>query len=69
MFQSLGKYEKTREYLEKAPVIQIKIGDRNGEATSYWSLGIMIKSLGNYDKAREYMEETFAIQIEIGDRN
>ena len=69
MFQSLGKYEKTREYLEKALVIQIKIGDRNGEATSYWSLGIVFKSLGNYDKAREYMEEAFAIQIEIGDRN
>ena len=69
MFQSLGKYEKTRGYLEKALVIQIKIGDRNGEATSYWNLGIVFKSLGNYDKAREYMEEAFAIQIEISDRN
>ena len=51
VFQSLGKYEKTREYLEKALVIQIKIDDRNGEATSYWNLGIVFKSLGNYDKS------------------
>ena len=69
MFESLGQYDKVREYHEKALAISIEIGDRNGEATSYGNLGTLFQSLGQYDKAREYQEKALAIKIEIGDRN
>ena len=69
MFESLGQYDKVREYHEKALAISIEIGDRNGEATSYGNLGTLFQSLGQYDKAREYQEKALAIRIEIGDRD
>ncbi|XP_066016089.1 tetratricopeptide repeat protein 28-like [Pocillopora verrucosa] len=67
--QSLGQYDKAREYHEKALAIKIEIGDRDGEATSYGNLGTLFQSLGQYDKAREYQEKALAIKIEIGDRD
>ena len=69
MFQSLGHYDKAREYQEKALVITIEIGDRDAEAAGYESLGTVLQSLGQYDKAREYQEKALAIQKEIGDRD
>ena len=53
-FQSLGHYDKAREYQEKALAIRIEIGDRHGEATSYGNQGTLFQSLGQYDKARKY---------------
>ena len=69
MFQSLGQYDKAREYQEKALAIKIEIGDRDGEATSYGNLGTLFQSLCQYDKAREYQEKALAIRTEIGDRH
>ena len=34
MFQSLGQYNKAREYQEKALAITIEIGDKYGEAAT-----------------------------------
>ena len=34
VFQSLGQYDKAREYLEKALAMETEIGDRDGEATT-----------------------------------
>ena len=42
MFQSVGEYDKAKEYLEKALAIRIQIGDLNGEARSYGDLGTVI---------------------------
>ena len=68
MFQSLGQYDKAKEYLEKALAIIIQIGDKKGEASSYGNLGTVFQSLGQYDKAKEYHENALAITIEIGDK-
>ena len=38
MFQSLGEYDKAKEYLHKALVITTEIGDRNGEGACYANL-------------------------------
>ena len=68
MFQSLGQYEKAKEYLQKALVITTEIGDRNGEGTCYGNLGTMFPLLGQYDKAKEYLQKALLIATEIGDR-
>ena len=62
VFQSLGQYDKAKEYLEKALAIRIQIGDKKGEASSYGNLGTVFQSLGQYDKAKEYLEKALAIQ-------
>ena len=56
MFQSLGEYDKAKEYLEKALAIRIQIDDKAGEAADYGNLGTVFESLGEYDKAKEYIE-------------
>ena len=68
MFQSLGQYDKAKEYLQKALVITNEIGDRNGEGTCYGNLGTVFQSLGRYDKAKEYLQKALLIATEIGDR-
>ena len=39
VFISLGQYDKAKEHLEKALAVQIEIGNKEGEATSYGNLG------------------------------
>ena len=51
VFQSLGKYDKAQELLEKALAIEIEIGNRDGEGGSYGKIGTLFRSLGKYDKA------------------
>ena len=68
MFESLGEYIKAKEYFEKALAIKIQIGDKQGEATLYGSLGAVFQALGEYDKAIEYLEKAFPIRIQIGDK-
>ncbi len=68
MFKSVAEYQKAKEYHEKALAIRIKIGHREGEASSYENLGIVFKSLSEYVKAEEYLEKALTISIEIGDR-
>ena len=50
-------------------MIKKEIGDRNGEATCYTSLGNVYTSVGQYEKAREHLEKSLVINKEIGDRN
>ena len=45
MFQSVGEYDKAIEYLEKALVIRIQIGDKEGEAKDYENLGTVFQSV------------------------
>ncbi|KAL9987571.1 hypothetical protein ACROYT_G001904 [Oculina patagonica] len=68
VFQSLGEYDKAKEYLEKALAIRVKIGDREGEAADYGNLGTVFQSPGEYVKAKEYHEKALKIRIEIGDK-
>ena len=57
MFGSLGDYNKAQEHLQKALVIKRKIGDKQGEAIVYGTLGTLFQSLGDYVKAIEKAEE------------
>ena len=67
MFDSLGEYQKAKEYYEKALAITKEIGDREGEAPIYGNLGVAFRSLGEYQKAKEYHEKALAIRTEMGD--
>ncbi|KAL9986390.1 hypothetical protein ACROYT_G000533, partial [Oculina patagonica] len=68
VFQSLGEYNKAKEYYEKALGIIIETGERKQEASCYRNLGTVFQYLGEYDKAKEYHEKALAIGIEIGDK-
>ena len=68
VFQSVGQYDKAKEYLEKALAIRIQIGDKEGEASSLGNLGSVFRSVGQYDKAKEYLEKALAIRIQIGNK-
>ena len=65
MCQSLGQYDKAKEYLEKALGIKIQTGDKRGEASSLGNLGTVFIFLGQYDKANEFLEKALAIRIQI----
>ena len=69
MFQSLGHYEKAREYQEKALAIRIEIGERDGEATSYGNLTGFFLSLGKYAKADGYVKKAMAVRKGINKRS
>ncbi|KAL9986896.1 hypothetical protein ACROYT_G001105, partial [Oculina patagonica] len=64
-----GKYVTAKELIEEALAIDLKIGDRKGEAADYGNLGAVFQSIGQYGKAKKYQEKAVAIRIEIGDRN
>ena len=68
MFQSLGQYDKAKDYIQKALVIKSEIGDKKGEGSCYANLGTVFQSLGQYDKAKEYLQKALVITTEIGDR-
>ena len=64
----LDEYQKAKEYYEKALVILVEIGDRQGEGRINGNLGNVSQFLGEYQKAKECCEKALAILIEIGDR-
>nr|XP_058964581.1 tetratricopeptide repeat protein 28-like [Pocillopora verrucosa] len=84
VFNSLGEYQKAKEYHEKALAIAIETGDKRGKGAIYGNLGalfhcrgegrsngnlgVVFNSLGEYQKAKEYHEKALAIAIEIGDK-
>ena len=68
MFQSLGQYDKAKEYLQEALAIRTEIGDRRGEASCYGNLGTVFQSLGQYDKAKGHLHKALVIRTEIGDK-
>ena len=68
LFLSRGEYDNAKEYINRALVIRIQIGDKKGEAADYGNLGAVFQSLGEYDKAEEYLARALAIRIQIGDK-
>ena len=69
MFKSVGEYAKTEEYLHKALTINTEIGDKDGKASCYGSLGSVFGSVCEYGKAEEYVHKALTLYTEIGDRN
>ena len=70
MFQSLGQYDRAREYQEKALAIKTEVGVRDGEATATKTKEQCFNYSVNMTKrAREYQEKALAIPTEIGKRD
>lgn len=67
VFLLLGEHVKAKEYHEKALVITIEIGDREGEAVCYGFLGVICQHQEEYVKAKEH-EKALVIYAEIGNR-
>ena len=67
MFQSLGEYDKPKEYYEKALAIRMELGDRAGEAKCYGSLGSLLHSFGEHVMAENYLEKAVSISHDVGD--
>ena len=68
VFESLGQYDKAKEYLQKALVITTEVGDRKGEAADYENLGFVFKSFGQYDRAKEHLQKALVITTKIDNR-
>ena len=64
-----SKYATAIELTMEALAIDIKIGNKNGEAAGYENLGACFQYVGQYDKAKEYHEKALAMAIELSDRN
>ena len=62
MFETLGEYQKAKEYHEKALAIRMEIGDRKGEGADHGNLGVVFYLLGKYRKAKEHHEKALAIR-------
>ena len=41
VFESIGEYDKAKQYFKKGLVISKEIGDRAGEAADYFNLGAL----------------------------
>ena len=65
VFQSVGEYDKAREYHEKALAIRVEIGDKEGEAADYGNLGIVFQSFGDYVMAERFFEKALSISKDI----
>lgn len=68
MYDRQSNYVQARRLSEEALTISKEIGDKDIEASSYESLGIVFQSLGEHVKAKECLEKAVAIKKEIGDR-
>ena len=61
-------YPAAQVLLNESLVIQRKLGDRRGIATSLNNLGLMAWDQGDYPSARAMYEESLLIRRELGDR-
>ena len=68
IYHRQSNYVEARRLSEEALAISKEIGDKEVEASSHESLGIVFQSLGEHVKAKEYLEKALAIKKEIGDR-
>ena len=67
MFESLGQYDKAKEYLQKALAITTEIGIRKEEASCYRNLGIVFRSVGDFEASEVCLERALFISRDIGD--
>ena len=68
LYQHQCEYEEAKQLSEKALVITAELGETDGVALSYESLGTVFQSLGEHIKAKKHFEKAFAIRKEIGDK-
>lgn len=61
VYQSIGEYEKSKEYYSKSLVIKEKNNDQRGLAKLFNNLGIVSKNLNNSEEALDYFNKAHAI--------
>ena len=68
IYYQRSKYEKAKQFYEKALSIMIEAGTNRGVGTCYGNLGTVFLSVGQYTKAEEYLHKALVIRREIGDK-
>lgn len=68
IYGSMGEYNKTIEYENKALPLKRKLLDKKGESNCYLNLGNAYLSLDDYTKSIEHQEKALAISIQIEDQ-
>jgi tetratricopeptide (TPR) repeat protein len=68
LYQSLGEYERARDYHEKSLAIEQEVGDRRGEAASLDNLGTLYLSMGDPQKALSHFKRAYDIFLSLGER-
>ena len=68
IYYQRSKYEKAKQFYEKALSFMIEAGNNRGVGTCYGNLGIVFQSVGQYTKAEEYLQKALVIKQEIGDK-
>ncbi|XP_066016582.1 tetratricopeptide repeat protein 28-like [Pocillopora verrucosa] len=68
VFQSLGEYQKAKEYYEKAIAIAKGMGVKGNECLGYLALGNVYCPLSKYRQAREEFDKALSIGTAIGIR-
>ena len=68
VFQSIGQYDKAKEYLQMALVIRTEIGDKEGEAANLTNFRILSRTVGDYKVSEVCLEKALSISRDIGDR-
>ena len=68
VFQSIGQYDKAKEYLQMALVIRTEIGDKEGEAANLTNFRILSRTVGDCKVLEVCLEKALSISRDIGDR-
>ena len=68
VYDSLGDFQKAREYGERHLQISKEVEDRAGEGNAYGNLGNAFINLGDFQKTIEYHKRHLQISKEVGDR-
>jgi tetratricopeptide (TPR) repeat protein len=66
--QQLGQYEQSLAACEKAKVAYVRVGDRDGEASTLLDIGGSLQDQGDSVGAMRAYERAFAIFREVGDK-
>ena len=61
VFQSIGQYDKAKEYLQMALVIRTEIGDKEGEAANLTNFRILSRTVGDYKVSEVCLEKALSI--------
>ncbi|XP_073232255.1 uncharacterized protein [Porites lutea] len=64
-----SEYKEAQEYVQKALTINTEIGNKDGEAACYGTLGAVFESVRKYAEAEKYLQKAITINIEIGDKH
>jgi tetratricopeptide (TPR) repeat protein len=68
VYDSLGRWADALAHYQTSLAIKRELGDRQGEASTLGSLGILSRKTGRWDEAVSYYKQQLEICRELGDR-